>query len=238
MIKELLSIILANCLLFFTGCTRNERYVKAVNKGISATVTIDVNISKKDIENPQKRLFGTLRGSGIFITPNGHILSCAHLFTHKHKTESIDVSLANGAIYSAILMNYDTQKDLSLLKIEEINTPYLFIAEENNIKVGQEVIAIGTPLGLDSSVTHGIISSLTRDIYFKYNLIQTDAAINLGNSGGPLINLNGEIVGINIFLMTPCVFEANAGLGFSVNPSQILEFLSNYKGLEYIFNRR
>ena len=107
-------------------------------------------------------------------------------------------------------------------------TPYVNIADPRGLKVGQEVIAIGSPAGLSFSVTNGIISALYRDFNHAYNVTQSNTAINPGNSGGPLFNLKGELVGINsFFIMARPEFPVFTGLGFSVQSGQCIEFLTD-----------
>jgi S1-C subfamily serine protease len=129
------------------------------------------------------------------------------------------------------LLYIQKDKDLALLKTFREGSPYVRLADTRDLRAGQEVFAIGAPLGNAFSVSNGIISALNRD-EIRYNSLQTNAAINPGNSGGPLFNLKGELVGINSFIESPL---ANApvftGLGFSVESGQILEFLASYKSL-------
>lgn len=179
---------------------------------------------------------GTFLGSGVFISSKGHILTCGHLF-HPGETPVVTVTLHNGESYSAEVLAVDHRRDLGLVKIEpRSSVSFAAVADPRGLRVGQSVFAIGYPLGLDFSVCHGIISALNRDFQFAYNVTQSDAMINPGNSGGPLFNMKGELVGINSFIIPVLPVPINSGLGFSVQPGQMIEFLAKfrrqYEGLE------
>ncbi len=203
----------------------NEKYEKLTQELLPKTVTIFVTLSRTNPETNQKQ-FAKFLGSGVFVTNKGHILSCAHLFNHKEKIEYISVAKSDGYFYPAILIYKDVSKDLSLIKIEEINTSYVKLEDPRKVREGQEVIAIGAPLGLPGSVTTGVISALHRD-EINYDMIQMSAPINPGNSGGPLFNMKGRLVGINVnlFSVDP-LFPSWSGIGFSVSASEINKFLS------------
>ena len=156
------------------------------------------------------------QGSGVIIDENGLVLTNAHVV---EKVDNVSVTLADGTICDGIVLGTDTVTDLALVKIEE-NTYSSFapLGNSENLEVGDWAIALGTPYGLEKTVTLGIVSSLHRDINSlgfsdkRLDLIQTDAAINPGNSGGPLINSNGEVIGINTLVRS----GPGAGLGFAI----------------------
>ncbi len=213
-----------------------HRYSKAINKGVPTTVTIYVNLENvSTTTSPSGRL--SFIGSGVFISSKGHILSCAHLFNNEGTIKNIIVETDQGWLYAAELLDVSKRSDLSLIQINEKDTNFAILTSPFNVHVGDEVIAVGSPLELIHTVTHGIISAVTRDLGKNYyNLVQEDAAINPGNSGGPLFNLNGDLIGINVLLMSEGPYPVFSGIGFSVSPGQIHEFLvhynSKYKGLE------
>ena len=140
--------------------------------------------------------------SGVIISPDGYIISNNHVVAGANKLEVI---LSNKKSYIATLVGTDPSTDIALLKIEEKGLPYLNFANSDMTEVGQWVLAVGNPLGLNSTVTAGIISAKGRSIDLLSqqsrtpieNFIQTDAAINPGNSGGALVNTNGDLIGIN-----------------------------------------
>ena len=154
-------------------------------------------------------------GSGFVVRPDGYIATNYHVV--KGATE-IKVYLPNGETYEAQLIGRDTVTDLAVLKIEAENLEYLQIGDSDSLRVGDWVIAIGNALALKGgpTVTIGIVSALGRTIRSEegdfYDLIQTDAAINEGNSGGPLLNLSGEVIGIN-----QAILRQGRSLSFAVS---------------------
>ncbi len=206
--------------------TPKERYVGVVEKVLPTTVSITVVYEAKD------RMTGfplnvPVGGAGVFIHQDGYILTCAHLFTLPYELKAIVITCYDGTMIAGELIKTDKSKDLALIRVFTLDEVYVApLADPRDLEVGQEVIAIGSPLGLDFSVTSGIISSLFRDVGPTYNTTQSDVAINPGNSGGPLFNLKGEVVGINsFFLSTGCDYPSFSGLGFSIQSGQCLEFL-------------
>jgi serine protease Do len=169
-------------------------------------------------------------GSGVIVDPKGYIVTNNHVVEGAIK---IQVSLPGGEEYTAKLIGADPISDIAVIKISGNKVfPYAKIGNSRNMKVGDWVIAIGSPFGFDQTVTAGIISAISRKFerdgpsrYSRYNdYLQTDAAINRGNSGGPLVNMNGEVVGINSFISTQT--GGNAGVGFAV-PSHIFTKVYN-----------
>ncbi|MFL9834818.1 trypsin-like peptidase domain-containing protein [Chryseobacterium terrae] len=164
-------------------------------------------------------------GSGVIISPDGYIISNNHVVAGANKLE---VVLSNKKSYIATLVGTDPNTDISLLKIEEKGLPFLNFANSDNIEVGQWVLAVGNPLGLNSTVTAGIISAKGRGIGILSgqgkatnpieSFIQTDAAINPGNSGGALVNVNGDLIGINSAISSTNGYYQ--GYGFAV-PSNL-----------------
>jgi serine protease Do len=138
-------------------------------------------------------------GSGFVISEDGYILTNHHVVDN---AEEIQVQFADRSEYSATIVGSDRLSDLALLKIEAQDLPTLEFADPDSLKVGAWVLAIGSPFGLDYSVTAGIVSAIGRSIPSSEStnyvpFVQTDVAINPGNSGGPLFNLDGKVVGIN-----------------------------------------
>ena len=144
------------------------------------------------------------------------------ILTNAHVVERVDnvsVTLADGSICDGAVLGTDTVTDLALVKIDEdAYSGFAPLGNSEDLEVGDWAIALGTPYGLEKTVTLGIVSSLHRDINSlgfsdkRLDLIQTDAAINPGNSGGPLINSNGEVIGINTLVRS----GPGAGLGFAI----------------------
>ncbi len=152
-------------------------------------------------------------GSGFIISADGYIMTNAHVVDHADK---ITVRLTDKREFAARVIGADKRTDVALLKIEAGNLPKVLLGDPEKLKVGEWVIAIGSPFGFDSSVTAGIVSAkgrtLPQDNFVPF--IQTDVAINPGNSGGPLFNMNGEVVGINSQIYTRS--GGSMGLSFAI----------------------
>ncbi|HEU5482095.1 MAG TPA: Do family serine endopeptidase [Sphingomicrobium sp.] len=168
---------------------------------------------------PRTRETGSL-GSGFIVSPDGYIVTNNHLIQGANGSGTVDtvtVTLTNRKEYEARIIGRDQLADLALLKIDARNLPYVQWGDSTHARVGDWVLAIGNPYGLGGSVTAGIISALHRGItgvgaYDRY--IQTDAAINMGNSGGPMFDLNGNVIGINTALISPT--GTNVGIGLAI----------------------
>jgi serine protease Do len=133
-------------------------------------------------------------GSGFIISADGFVLTNAHVVDG---ADEVYVTLTDKREFKAKIIGADKRADVALVKIEGSNLPRLTIGDSNKLRVGEWVIAIGSPFGLENTVTSGIVSAKARDTGDFLPLIQTDVAVNPGNSGGPLINMRGEVVGIN-----------------------------------------
>jgi S1-C subfamily serine protease len=156
-------------------------------------------------------------GSGFVYDDQGHILTNYHVVEN---AESVSVTLASGETYTATVVGADPSTDLALLKIDAKNPPApLPLGDSDRLRVGQFVVALGNPFGLERTLTVGVVSSLGRIIQspdgrFIGEAIQTDAAINPGNSGGPLLDLEGQVIGVNAQIVSPS--QASAGIGFAI----------------------
>ncbi|MGB8517891.1 MAG: DegQ family serine endoprotease [Gallionella sp.] len=152
-------------------------------------------------------------GSGFIMSADGYIMTNAHVVDHADK---ITVRLTDKREFSAKVIGADKRTDVAILKIDAKGLPKITVGDPNKLKVGEWVIAIGSPFGFDNSVTAGIVSakgrSLPQDNFVPF--IQTDVAINPGNSGGPLFNMNGEVVGINSQIYTRS--GGSMGLSFAI----------------------
>jgi serine protease Do len=168
---------------------------------------------------PRTRETGSL-GSGFIISPDGYIVTNNHLIasaTGNGTVDQVTVTLTNRKEYPARIIGRDTASDLALLKIEGQNLPFVDWGDSTKARVGDWVLAIGNPYGLGGTVTAGIISALHRGITgagANDRYIQTDASINMGNSGGPMFDLNGRVVGINSALISPT--GASVGIGLAI----------------------
>lgn len=196
--------------------------VEAVDKVGPAVVRINASRSQANFSpNPSRGqlprdFFGVEEGtgSGFILSAEGHILTNAHVV---EGTDVVEVILKDGRQYQGRVLGTDKVTDVAVVKIEANNLPTVNLGNSQELKPGEWAIAIGNPLGLDNSVTIGIVSATGRSSYEvgvsdkRVGFIQTDAAINPGNSGGPLLNDRGEVIGMN----TAIVSEAQ-GLGFAI----------------------
>ena len=156
-------------------------------------------------------------GSGVLVSADGTIVTNAHVVD---EAEKITVMLTTNKSFDAKLVGIDKPSDMAVLKIEAENMPFLTLGNSDGVRVGDIVLAIGNPLGIGQSVTAGIISAKGRrtglsDGSFE-DFLQTDAPINRGNSGGALVNLNGELIGINSQILSGGPSGGNIGIGFSI----------------------
>ncbi|HEY5444081.1 MAG TPA: trypsin-like peptidase domain-containing protein, partial [Pyrinomonadaceae bacterium] len=154
-------------------------------------------------------------GSGVIVNADGYILTNHHVVDG---ALDIRVELTDNRSFKAKLVGSDQPSDLAVLKIEAQNLPTLFLGDSDKVRVGDFVLAVGNPMGIGQTVTSGIISAKGRqtglsDGSFE-DFLQTDAAINRGNSGGALVNTNGELVGINSQILSPS--GGNIGIGFAI----------------------
>ena len=206
--------------------TNTERpdLITAANKTIDAVVHVkNTQINKRpqtwgDIfsnrQVERKQLAGA--GSGVIISPDGHIITNNHVI--KGAVE-ISITLNDNKTYMAELVGTDAKNDIALLKIDtEDELPFVTFGDSDATQIGEWVLAVGNPFNLTSTVTAGIISAKSRDLSGGQSFIQTDAAVNPGNSGGALVNVNGELVGINTAISSQT--GSYVGYSFAV-PSNI-----------------
>ena len=148
-------------------------------------------------------------GSGVIISPEGYIVTNNHVIAH---ASQLTVTLNNNKTYEATVVGTDPNTDIALIKIEaERPLPYLAFGDSDNLRLGEWVLAVGNPFNLTSTVTAGIVSAKARDLGRNQSFIQTDAAVNPGNSGGALVNTNGNLIGIN----TAITSQTGAYIGYS-----------------------
>ncbi len=158
-------------------------------------------------ESRQRSQVGT--GSGVIISPDGYIVTNNHVIA---KATELSVTLNNNKSYKAEIIGTDPNTDIALIKIDaEDRLPYLAFGDSDHTKIGEWVLAVGNPFNLTSTVTAGIVSAKARDLGRNQSFIQTDAAVNPGNSGGALVNTNGDLIGIN----TAITSQTGSYVGYS-----------------------
>src|ERR1700692_2630782 len=210
----------------------DEEYTKVANAVVPSVVSITTTktVSRRMPVDPLELFFGrrfsdespqqnvTPLGSGVIVSKEGHIVTNNHVL---NGTDDVTVQLSDGRQSRAKIVGTDGQIDLAVLKIDLENLTPLPIGDSDKVRVGQIVMAIGNPFGLDESVSQGIISAKDRRAMNDRQLefCQTDTAINPGNSGGPLVNIRGEVIGINTAIYSES--GGNQGIGFAI-PSNVV----------------
>ena len=215
----------------------SETSMGVAEKVLPSVVGITVNYQISTIFGGSSSSDAT--GSGIIISEDGYILTNNHVISSEQSSyysiseaTGIKINLYNDSeTYDATVVGTDAYTDLAVLKIEKTGLTPATLGNSDNVKVGEFVMAIGNPLGMNYSVTGGIVSAVNREVVSDgttYQAIQTDAAINSGNSGGALVNANGEVIGINTLKLSGTGIE---GIGFAIPISsttsvinQLIEF--------------
>jgi serine protease Do len=201
-----------------------------------AVVTIEVS-GLTTVQDPNMRQTTYITkeqgvGSGIVVDPSGYILTNAHVVEHatsvsvlvfRHRNQQAG-ALEHAERFTAKILGRDALTDLALLKVEADGLPSLKLADSDKVHVGQLALAFGSPLGLENTVTMGVISSTQRQLNSSTPVVylQTDAAINPGNSGGPLVDITGEVIGMNTMIASQS--GGSEGVGFSI-PSNTLRLV-------------
>lgn len=207
----------------------SDTAVYAANKILPSIVGIKIEYnvtSKIPVFGTQAQSTATATGSGIIISEDGYILTNNHVvssgesesYYQVSEATKVSVTLFNDTTeYEAKIVGTDEQTDLAVIKIDKKDLPKAEFADSDSIKVGEFAMAVGNPLGLQSSITCGVVSAVNREITDtdgkKYTLIQTDAAINSGNSGGALVNSEGKVIGVNTLKLSG---EDIEGMGFAI----------------------
>jgi S1-C subfamily serine protease len=168
-------------------------------------------------------------GSGFLISPDGRILTNNHVISGSSK---IEVRFSDGSRYTAKVLVADRADDLAMIQIDpKKKVPFLKLGDSDGLQVGQKVLAIGNPFGFSGTLTTGVVSSLGREIRNENStlegLVQTDAAINEGNSGGPLLDSQGNVIGINTAILAPS--GGNIGIGFAMPINRAKAMLEDFR---------
>jgi len=196
--------------IVFAYTPEEEVYISVYENINPAIVTIDGIIKE-----------GFTAGTGCIIDENGTILTGSHVVS---QTKELEVTTYDGKVYKAkILANMGKNKDLALVKIEpKGKLPTVKLGDSDTLKTGQRVLTIGNPFGFSGTLTQGIISRID----YAKGKIQTDAAINPGCSGGPLLNTSGEVIGINQSIFNPDNNISNIGIGFAIPINEAKKFIA------------
>lgn len=224
-----------SALLLISSCSHGseQRYTPTVQKSMNSVVKITSKYIEAKRDPKTKKITFEMHqavGSGVIISTNGHILTCEHVVSGSPFMIDVQLKTSTTTHLDATVLRRSFNRDIALLKLTNYSTATIPVPLAKAMpRVGDEVIAIGHPLGFDWTATVGIISGLNRE-GLAVNLLQTDAPINFGNSGGPLFDLDGEVIGIN----ESGLMLANS-IGFAVSIDEIRKFLDVFKGLEQAY---
>ena len=215
--------VIISCIsgVMLNDCVYSKDYDYKGEEFINVTVYEKINPAIVLVE--AQMLDGLSSGTGCIINKSGIILTSSHVVA---KSSYVEVTTSKGETYKAEILPSDgANGDLALLRIKPNKPlPTIKLGDSSMVKVGQKVLAIGNPFGFNGTLTTGIVSRID----YERNKIQTDAAINPGSSGGPILNANGEVIGISQSIFNPDNNKSNIGIGFAVPANEVKKLVSAY----------
>lgn len=228
----------------YTNLEKSD-YTKAIEKAYNTVVeikcTVKSNISSGFFFFEQGSTTSVSSGSGVIISSDGYIVTNEHVIDGLVDESTLEVKAYNGQTYSAKVIGYDAKTDLALLKIDGQDLPYASFVDSGQLMLGQDVIAIGNPLGLGISCSNGIISALEKEIAINnvyMTVIQTNAAVNAGNSGGGLFDINGNLIGIvNAKKASNYSNTSVEGMGYAIPANTVTRIIEELMNNGYVKDR-
>ena len=227
----------------YTNVEKSD-FTKAIEKAYNTVVEIKCTVETST--SSSYFFFGgtttsTSAGSGVIFSSDGYIVTNAHVIEGLTDEKSIEVKAYNGETYGAKVIGYDSRSDLAVLKIDANNLPYASFVDSSSLMLGQDVIAIGNPLGLGISCSNGIVSALEKEIYINdvyMTVIQTNAAVNAGNSGGGLFDIDGNLVGIvNAKKSSQMSTTSIEGMGYAIPSNTVINIVNELIANGYVKDR-
>ena len=220
-------------------------YTKAIEKAYNTVVEIKCQVRSSVSSGffffEQAPSTSISSGSGVIFSSDGYIVTNEHVIDGLVDESSIEVKAYNGQVYPAKVIGYDTKTDLAVLKIDAEDLPYASFTDSSQLLLGQDVIAIGNPLGLGISCSNGIVSALEKEIAINsvyMTVIQTNAAVNAGNSGGGLFDINGNLVGIVNAKKSSNFTETSVeGMGYAIPSNTVSRIIEELITNGYVKDR-
>lgn len=224
---------------------QETNYTKAIDKAYNTVVEINCTVVSQTSNYfffGNQEQYGTASGSGVIISEDGYIVTNNHVVEDVAGEDAVKVKLYNDEIYDAKIIGTDSRTDLAVLKINAKGLPYSNFVDSSTLVMGEDVIVIGNPLGLGICCSNGIVSALEKEIYINnvyLTVIQTNAAVNAGNSGGGLFDLNGNIVGIvNAKSSSSTLTEASVeGMGYAIPSNTVQRIVKEIIEFGYVKDR-
>lgn len=224
----------------YTDIKKND-YTRVIDKAYDTVVEITADVMSTSNYFFYTNYTSTAAGSGVIISSDGYIVTNQHVIDQAYGEDPVHVKLYNGDVYSAAIIGYDTRSDIALLKIDASDLAFSEFADSNQLAMGQDAIAIGNPLGTGISCSNGIVSALEKEIYvnnFYMNVIQTNAAVNEGNSGGGLFDINGNIIGIvNAKKSSSMSTTTVEGMSYAIPSNTVVKIIDEIMNNGYVKNR-
>jgi len=216
-------------------------YTKAIEKAYDTVVIVQATVQTSNSYFYMSNSTSVSAGSGVIFSEDGYIVTNEHVIDGAVSEDAVTVTLYDGTKYPARIVGYDTRTDLAVLKIEANNLPYSTFADSDQLVLGQDAIAIGNPLGAGLSCSNGIVSALEKEIYINnvyMSVIQTNAAVNEGNSGGGLFDINGNLIGIvNAKKSSTYSSTTVEGMGYAIPSNKVIRIINELVENGYVKNR-
>lgn len=223
----------------YTNIVKSD-YTTAIEKAYDSVVEITASVQTNSYFYFGGTSKSVSKGSGVIISEDGYIVTNEHVISGVVDEDAIVVKLSSNEEMVAKLIGYDTKTDLALLKIDANNLSYATLVDSSTLLLGQDAIAIGNPLGNGISCSNGIVSALEKEIYINnvyLTVIQTNAAVNAGNSGGGLFDINGNLIGIVNAKTSSSSMNVVEGMAYAIPSNTVIRIIQDIKENGYVKER-